>query len=59
MDKLPTLEEYHQAEELLKNHRICSGCHLLFLASDTTRTIQYGNVHYWCAPCYEKIKDDW
>lgn len=66
-----TLEEYQQAQQIVKDYRVCGGdgegrgackghgCGKMFKVEDTTRTIQWGQEYYWCATCYESVKDDW
>lgn len=56
-----TLEEYRKAEEIIKNYRVCSGyCgHKILKVEDAQYTIQYGNQHWWCKECYDKVKNDW
>ncbi len=61
---LKNIATYRQAEQVLKDYKICGngghGCGKVFKTEDTTRTIQYGQTYYWCNEnCYDKIKDDW
>ena len=57
-----TLEEYRKAQQIVKDYRVCEdwyGCGKLMKIEDAHHTIQYGNEKWWCADCYEKIKNDW
>ena len=62
-----TIEDYQKAQQLLKDHKVCGnwcggnsghGCNQVFKTEEVTRTIQYGQIYYWCSACYELIKDD-
>jgi len=56
-----TLEEYQKAQQIVKDYCVCAwhSCGKLLKLEDAQYTIQYGNEKWWCAECYEKIKNDW
>ncbi len=61
VDTQVTLEDLKKAKQLLKDYKMCGnscyGCNKAFKTEETTRTIQHGQIYYWCATCYERIKN--
>jgi len=57
-NELVTIKMFREAERIVKNYQICSGCWDLFSKKELDTTHQHGYEKYWCKECYGKIKND-